>query len=167
MNLVRFPTVRERVTHPFAIEINGLPLHALVVHAAVVFGPLAALTGAVYAIVPPWRDRLRWPLVVVAAIAVGAIWVAYLSGQDLINANQYGGPLQDLVQTHEDRAQKLRLITSAFAIIAWVTAWWHSRRGPVGIVLAALLGLSAVATGVWVVMTGDAGAQIAWYGING
>ncbi len=153
--------------HLYAIEINGLPLHAIVVHAAVVFGPLAALAGVLYAAVPPWRDRVRWPLAVLAAIAVGAIWVAYLSGEDLAEANQYGGPLQDLLETHEDRAEKLRLITSAFAVIAWVTAWWHTRRGPVGVVLAVLLGLSAVATGVWVVMTGDAGAQIAWYGING
>ena len=28
------------------MEINGLPLHPLVVHAAVVFGPLAAVAGA-------------------------------------------------------------------------------------------------------------------------
>ncbi len=167
MNHVRLSFVEQRVMHPFAMEINGLPLHALVTHAAVVFGPLAALAGILYAVVSPWRERLRWPLVVLAAIAVGSIWVAYLSGEDLTEANQYGGPLHELLETHEHRAEKLRLITTAFAVVAWASAWWHTRRGPVGVVLAVLLGVSAVATGVWVVLTGDAGAHVAWYGING
>ena len=48
------------------MEINGLPLHPLVVHAAVVFGPLAALAALAYVVLPAWRDRLRWPMVVLA-----------------------------------------------------------------------------------------------------
>ena len=32
------------------MEINGLPLHPLAVHAAVVFGPLAALLALAYAV---------------------------------------------------------------------------------------------------------------------
>ena len=31
------------------------PLHPLVVHGAVVFGPLAAVAALVYALVPRWR----------------------------------------------------------------------------------------------------------------
>ena len=42
------------------MEINGLPLHVLIVHAAVVFGPLAALSALAYVGLPSWRDRLRW-----------------------------------------------------------------------------------------------------------
>ena len=53
------------------MEINGLPLHPLVVHAAVIFGPLAALAALVYAVVPRWRDRLRWPMVALALVAGG------------------------------------------------------------------------------------------------
>ena len=41
------------------MEINGLPLHVLVVHAAVVFGPLAALSAIGYVALPSQRDRLR------------------------------------------------------------------------------------------------------------
>ena len=47
------------------MEINGLPLHPLVVHAAVIFGPLAAVAALAF-LVPRWRDRLRWPMVVLA-----------------------------------------------------------------------------------------------------
>ena len=44
------------------MEINGVPLHPLVVHAVVVFAPLAALFGIAYAVLPNWRWALRWPL---------------------------------------------------------------------------------------------------------
>ncbi|MBJ7359516.1 DUF2231 domain-containing protein [Nocardioides sp.] len=148
------------------MEINGLPLHALVVHAAVVFGPLSALAGVAYA-VPRWRDRVRWPLVVAVTIAVGAIWVAYLSGEDLEEANQYGGELAALLETHEDRAGMLRLLMSGYAGVALLAAWQHARTGPVRGLLTGLVVVLAVLTAIWTVLTGDAGAQIAWYGTNG
>jgi hypothetical protein len=148
------------------MEINGLPLHALVVHAAVVFGPLSALAGVLYA-VPRWRDTVRWPLVVTVAIALGSIWVAYLSGQQVKEANQFGGDLAELLKTHEDRAGTLRLLVSGFAAASFVAAWQHARTGPLRTLLAALVAVLAVLTGIWVGLTGDAGAQIAWFGING
>ncbi|MEI5674784.1 MULTISPECIES: DUF2231 domain-containing protein [unclassified Nocardioides] len=144
------------------MEINGLPLHALVVHAAVVFGPLAALAGLGYA-VPRWRDRLRWPLVVSVLVATVSVWVAYFSGEDLVEANQYGGPLAELVDTHEDRAGMLRISVTVFALVSFVAAWLHTRTGPTRIALAALVAVLAVVTAVYTVLVGDAGAQIAWY----
>ncbi|WP_244929403.1 DUF2231 domain-containing protein [Nocardioides sp. W7] len=147
------------------MEINGLPLHALVVHAAVVFGPLAALAGLGYA-VPRWRDRLRWPLVVSVLIATVSVWVAYLSGEQLTEANEYGGPLAELVKTHEDRAGVLRISVTAFALVSFVAAWLHTRTGPTRLVLAVLVGALALFTAVTTVLVGDAGAQIAWYGTS-
>jgi hypothetical protein len=149
------------------MEFNGLPLHALVVHAAVIFGPLSALTGLLYALVPRWRDRLRWPLVAVVAIAFGAIWVAYFSGEDLEQANTYGGPLAALVETHEERAGILRISVTVFAAVSFLAAWWHTRTGLLRLVMSALVAVSGVVTLVYVYLTGDAGAQIAWYGIEG
>ena len=149
------------------MEINGLPLHALVVHAAVVFGPLAALVGLLYAALPRWRDRLRWPLAVLAAVTLGAVWVAYLSGGQVRDNNEYGGPLADLVETHEARAEVLRVVTTGFAVLCFAAAWWHHRGGTVRTVLAVLVGLSGLVMAVYVVLTGDAGAQVAWFGING
>ena len=148
------------------MEINGLPVHALIVHAAVVFGPLSALAGVLYA-VPKWRDKLRWPLVVTVAIALGSIWIAYLSGQKVAEANQYGGELAELVETHEGRAKILRLLMSGFAAASFLAAWQHARTGPIRMALAGLVAVLAVLTGIWVGLTGDAGAQIAWFGVNG
>ena len=39
-------------------QINGLPVHVLVLHAAVVFVPLLALGAIVYALVGPWRPKI-------------------------------------------------------------------------------------------------------------
>jgi hypothetical protein len=147
------------------MDINGLPLHALIVHAAVVFGPLSALAGLAYA-VPRWRDRLRWPLVASVAIALVSIWVAYLSGESLVEANQYGGPLAELVETHEDRAGMLRISVTVFALVAFVAAWLHTRTGPLRLALAGAVGVLAILTAVYTVLVGDAGAQIAWYGTS-
>lgn len=149
------------------MEINGLPLHALVTHAAVVFGPLAALAGLLYAVVPAWRDRLRWPLVVVVAVAVGSIWTAYLSGQEVKESNEFGGEIAELLETHEDRAKILRWVASGFALVSFAAAWWHTRPGPMRVVFTLLVAVGAVGTGVYVVLTGDAGAQIAWFGVEG
>jgi hypothetical protein len=150
------------------MEINGLPLHALVVHAAVVLSPLAALAGLAYAAVGRWRDWVRWPLVVAALVALGAVWTAYLSGEDLEAANQYGGELAALLETHEERANIFRWAATAFAVVAVAAAGpLHRREGPVRIVLALVLAGTAVLTLVYAVLTGDAGAQIAWFGVQG
>jgi len=149
------------------MEINGLPVHALVVHAAVVLGPVSALFGIAYAVVPRWRDWIRWPMVVLAVPAAIAVWVAYFSGEQLTEANQYGGPLLALVETHESRAQVLRLVILAFAVLAVVAAALHRRVGAVRWVLGALVAVAGVATIVYAVLTGDAGAQVAWYGVEG
>jgi hypothetical protein len=150
------------------MEINGLPLHALITHAAVIFGPLSALAGVLYAVVPPWRDKLRWPLLVVVAVAVGSIWVAFVSGGWVKDANgPYSGEFADLVATHEDRARILRWVATGFGVVTLAAAWWHSRPGAMRALLIALVAAGAVATGVYVVLVGDAGAQVAWYGVNG
>ncbi len=148
------------------MEINGLPLHAIVVHAAVVFGPLAALFGVLYA-VPRLRDLLRWPLVLSVLVLVVSVWASYLSGEQLEDTGNYAtGPLHELLETHEARAGILRIAATAFTVVAVVAARLHSRTGPVRLALAGLTAVAAVVTGVYVVLTGDAGAQIAWYGTD-
>ena len=62
------------------MEINGLPLHPLVVHAAVIFGPIAALTALAF-LVPRWRLRLRWPMVGLALVATASIVPRVLTDQ--------------------------------------------------------------------------------------
>src|SRR4051812_47035764 len=69
-------------------EIAGLPAHPLLVHAAVVFVPLLALGGIAYALAPPLRYRLRWPVALLALAAAGAVVAARLSGDEFRNRLQ-------------------------------------------------------------------------------
>lgn len=147
------------------MEINGVPLHPLVVHAAVVLTPLACLAALAYC-VPAWRDWVRWPLVVLAAVAAVSVWVAFLSGDDFRDDPRFdfaaGTPLEDKLENHEEWAERLRIGASVFAVLAFVAAWFHTRTGPVRTALTVLSAVAALATLVLVVLTGDAGAQATW-----
>ena len=143
------------------MELNGLPLHPLVVHAAVVFGPLAALVAVAYVVVPRWRDRLRRPVLALAVVAVGALLTAYLSGRSFLDSKpELAG--STAVATHQDRAQQLLWITIAFGVVTLLAVGLGERAGRVRIVLDVLLALVAVALLVSVALTGDAGARAVW-----
>ena len=142
------------------MEINGLPLHPLVVHAAVVFGPLAALAALGY-LVPRWRPILRWPLVVLAVIATAAIVLAYYSGGDLLDSKPEL-EASPLVEKHEELGDQLLWVGLGFGLVAIVTGLVHARRGALRVVLDVLLAVAAVVLLVWVFRTGEAGARAVW-----
>ena len=144
------------------MEINGLPLHPLVVHAAVVFGPLAALTALAYVVLPAWRDRLRLPMVVLALMGTGAITAAYFTGINFFNSRPPELQQLEILQTHRTRAIRLFWVTLAFGVLAVLAAWLHTRTGAVRVVLNVLLGLAAVAVIALAVLAGDAGSRTVW-----
>ena len=148
------------------MEINGLPLHVLVVHAAVVFGPLAALSALAYVALPSWRDRLRWVTLALVLIAFGAIWTAYLSGESFLESDRFSGiagsPLEEKIHDHQELAETLRLVVSGFALVTVLAVWQHKREGAGRVLLSVLVGVGAVATLAYTVLTGDAGAQAVW-----
>jgi hypothetical protein len=146
-------------------EVAGLPLHILVIHAAVVFGPLAALSAVAYVALPRYRDLLRWPTLALVVIAVGAIWAAYLSGQNFFASDRFAnvsGELQENIETHQSYAKTLRWIATGFGIVAVAATYLHDREGPRKMILSALVVVGAVATLVWVGLTGDAGSRSVW-----
>jgi hypothetical protein len=146
-------------------EFNGLPLHPLVVHAAVVLGPLAALAALAYVVLPRYRDWLRWVALVSVLLATAAIWAAYLTGNNFFshgNFDQFSKEIQDRIHTHQSYARTLRWITTGFAAVTVLATWQHSRTGTARIVLNVLVVVGAVLTLVWVALTGDAGARAVW-----
>ena len=93
-------------------------------------------------------------------------WIAALVGGFAL-ANTFGGELAALVETHQERAETLRLLMTGFAAASFVAAWQHARTGGIRVVLAGLVAVLAILTGLWTGLTGDAGAQIAWFGVEG
>lgn len=144
---------------------NGLPLHVLVVHAAVIVTPLAALV-ALSLVRPSWRMRLRWPA---AAAVLGAwllVWLARGSGQALATsiADQLKGtPTGTAVMTHMGFANRLNVVLFTLLVVLVLFAALLPRlarpAGTVGAVVIAVLALMVIGL---VVQTGEAGARAAW-----
>ena len=147
-----------------------MPLHPLVVHAVVVLGPLAALAGLVYAAVPTWRWLLRWPLVVLAVVVAVTALVAVAAGEDLLASRPELAPI---VADHEEAGEMLRNVALGYVVVAGLAAWalggtsaLASGRGAretrLGIPVAVLLAVGAVALLVTVYLAGDSGATAVW-----
>lgn len=143
------------------MEITGIPLHGLVTHGAVAFGPLAALLALGY-VLPPLRERLRWSLLGAALLAGGFVGLAYLSGRAHLDANPELEQLP-LVKTHEQRALWALLATLTLTAVT-LMATTLTRAGRARLPVDVLLVLAALATLVAVVATGDAGARSVWGG---
>ena len=149
-----------------------MPLHPLVVHAVVVLGPLAALTGLVYAAVPRWRWLLRWPLLVLAVLTAVTAFLATTSGDDLLEARP---ELEPLVEEHEERGELLRNVALGYVPVSVLAAWAlggvsalasgrgaQETRGAFGVLAAVLLAVASVALLVTLFLAGDSGAQAVW-----
>ena len=141
------------------MEINGIPLHPLVVHAAVIFGPVAALASLVHATSAKWRVRLQAPAVLLAVLASGAVFAAWFTGRNFLS-NRPDLKQLALVHTHQHRANILALVTIAYLVLA--IAAWVTRAQPAGRIARALLAVAALAVLGMVVAVGDAGARAVW-----
>ena len=93
-----------------------MPAHALLVHGAVVFGPVAGLLAVAYA-VPALRERLRGVTLVTAVLAAVFVVLAYLSGDSYLEDNPALSNIP-AVGTHEDRAVLALWVTLAFSALA-------------------------------------------------
>jgi hypothetical protein len=154
------------------MTINGMPLHPLVVHAAVVLTPLAALAVVAY-VVPKWRWAMRWPALVSVVLAAGSVQLAAMTGDSL----QHQVGRSPLIETHEMWAGRLQTATWVLAGLTLVAFWSlphitritggrdkQARAAVLEKPLIVLLPLMAVAVLVLVVLTGDAGARAVWAG---
>ena len=160
------------------MEFNGLPLHPLVVHAAVVLAPAAAAAGVAYAAVPRWRWLLRWPLVLLAVGSAGALYVAKLAGESLRDERfaEVTGELGDQIALHEERGNLLVWVALGFLVVALFAAWalggpsaLASGRGArdtqgtaLGWVAVVLVIAGALALAGLTALTGDAGSRAVW-----
>lgn len=149
-------------------SFHGLPVHALVLHVAVVVTPLAALAGLLF-LVPRWRARLRWPLVAISAVAAVTIFVTKESGQDLRSAlgTQLTGPGNlsgQLIAEHAKFANRLMIAVIVMFVVVVAVVLLLGRAGRAWIGSAGAVGIAVVAVIVLVLtyQTGEAGAKAVW-----
>lgn len=147
---------------PFAL-VQGLPVHPLVVHAAVVFIPMAALGLLLMAVWPKFGARFGWFVWMLALVATGASFVAKESGEALEDI--VGAPGFD----HAELGDKMPLFAGALflvAIVLWLVQRSYVKRdggGKAGIVIMGLIAAAvAVLNLYWVYAVGDSGAKSVW-----
>lgn len=147
-------------------QFHGLPVHALIVHAAVALFPLTALVAIAF-LVPRWRRVLRWPLVTLAALTVAIGLATRQSGEVLktaIGDQLTGNVTGAVVADHETLGTRLviaAVVLLVLAIVAVVVArsarggWpWQLPSGALAVVAVLMLVLT--------VQTGEAGATARW-----
>ena len=153
------------------MEFNGIPLHPLVVHAAVVFTPLAALAALLFVLVTRWRELLRWPAAVLVVVAAGTDWVARITGRNLFSKLTAQGLHNKWLNIHQQRANVLVWLVLGLAVVvvlATLTIPAGDRLARLQVSPAVVLGLQVVVVGVavaslvYVYLTGDAGARSIW-----
>ena len=101
--------------------VLGLPVHALVIHAVVVLGPITGLVAIAYAVRPPWRRLLRLPLAVLAVVTALSAVVAVESGQELeqrLVGLGVGGPTLEAIGLHSERGELARNAALVLAVVA-------------------------------------------------
>lgn len=150
---------------PFDL-VNGIPVHPLVVHGAVVLVPLTALGLIVMAIWPRFSTRYGWLVVGSGVIATLACFAAKQSGEVL--EERVGDPGFD----HADLGEVMPIVAGVM-LIAVVVLWLIDRNAPTdgaparrGLRIVAAVAAVIIALGnlFWVVRVGDSGAKSVWSG---
>lgn len=149
------------------MTVQGLPLHPLVVHFAIVFLLLVAGAQILAVILARFRVWIGWALPLGGVISAFTARVATMSGKDLMG--EQGSPL---AQEHQVWGERLELLGYALAVVTilyWLvtSAWGRGRLGdrlpgwaaPAVGVLAVVI---ALATLVVTFLTGHSGATAVW-----
>jgi hypothetical protein len=158
---------------PFLVlsEIFGLPSHALLVHAAVVLVPLAAVALVVTGWRADWRRQYGFGVMLLAVAGAGFSFLAKQSGGALRKtiraaassagtpANFGGHPQQG------DRAFIVAVIFGLTAVAWWAVDRYRTRAGlpgwaPVATYVVAV-GVGGLAT-LLMVIAGHSGATLVW-----
>jgi uncharacterized membrane protein len=149
-------------------QINGLPVHALVLHFAVVFVLLLALGAIAYAVIPRWRPRIGWAVLALSIVAPITCFVTKESGKKLYNrlAPHMSGKTLDTLNKHMHFGNAtfwwvlaLGVVTLVMVLLTWGTRSLPMIASAAGSVVLVVL---AVIAGYYVYRTGDSGATVVW-----
>ncbi|HET6529989.1 MAG TPA: DUF2231 domain-containing protein [Actinoplanes sp.] len=151
-------------------QINGLPVHALVNHAAVVFGPLLVLGAIVYAVVPRWRPRIGWAVLLLAVVAPVTTYITMESGKalrDRLFEQGVSGRGAEIINEHMDLGTVSFWLMLALGVLSLVMVLLTLRPGrslprAADLGMAVIMVVLAAVSGYYVFKTGDSGATAVW-----
>lgn len=151
-------------------NLFGLPAHPIVIHAAVVLLPLAAIGTVLVAISAPLRRRFAVLVALCAVAAAVTVWMAQESGQGLEDRVKE----TDLVEEHTEEGETVlpwALGVAAVAVIvvgydryrAKRTAPDAPRTNAVAIGLTVLAVVAGAGGTYAVIKVGHSGAKAVWH----
>lgn len=170
---------------------NGLPTHALMVHFTVVIATGGAIGGLVYALVPPFRRWLSWPLLVTGVLSIVLGLVTPSTGEKLEARTAPSA----LLEKHTQLGDQMGTILIAYGLVLILAmlAVRYRRRGDattaatvptaldrvgglpgeaprafpgqpqIAALLTLLVLVLAGVSGIWIYRTGEAGARSVWH----
>jgi uncharacterized membrane protein len=141
-------------------EVFGLPLHPLVVHAAVVLLPLSALGLMFMATSVKRSKQYGGAVVLLSGVAAASAFLAMASGRDLAASLGYGPG-----QQHFDLGGWMPWVGLALfgtALLLWLADKKPAKRSGLGKVVALLSFVVAIGTIALTVWTGHLGASLTW-----
>jgi len=151
-------------------QFRGIPLHPLVLHAAVVFIPLLAAGAVAYAVIPRLRARIGWEVALLALAGAGSAVVTKLAGDALraryIRRHAITPDYLVMINQHRSFGNMTVWLTIALAVLALLMVIVLPRVGQrvLNVVIGVVaVGLSAACL-YYVFRTGDLGAHIVWNG---
>ncbi|GAA0619170.1 hypothetical protein HPO96_24860 [Kribbella sandramycini] len=156
-------------------RFGDLPMHVLVIHAAVLVLPVSALTAIVFALVPRWRWLLRWPVLLLGLGSLVLAYVAKASGEAFVAAVPTLAKAVEVHKEHGDLLFIFCLIFAAVAVAAFLILGGPSalasgkgakegRGRPLELVTSAAVVVIGVLVIYQTIRTGDAGARAVWDG---
>lgn len=142
-------------------SVAGLPLHPLVIHAAIVLIPLAAISALVMSYLPSFSRRYGKVTLVIAIVAQASLFLAKVTGE------AFQEILDKDVGNHAELGEIAPFITLpmvALIYLRWrldrsgatVGSPWVRRLTSVALVVASLASI------VIVVLVGHSGAESVW-----
>lgn len=167
------PTYLAPLASEEVLQVAGLPLHPLIVHAVVVLTPLTVLTLLLGAFWPAARRRLGIATALGAALVLVLVPITVAAGQSLAERI---GPVPAVARHQRFGEMLLPWAIALFVVAAVQWAWFRygdermRRRSP-GAARAMRIGLAAasvavgVGTAALLVLIGDSGARAVWGGL--
>jgi hypothetical protein len=151
---------------------QGLPVHALIVHATVVMLPTAAVLVALASCSPRFRTWIGPVPAIAAVISVILVPLTTSSGdklQDVVDAPGTCKGLHDAIEHHQELADWLIWLVVPLALVAILSYVLHRRGTPsktVVIVLAVVSLFFGASVLVQTARVGHAGAEAVWKGCS-